>query len=142
MADNAGQIFFCLSASDTLQNGISGSWVNSHCHHHHGHPVSFGGFTANMGSSSCPGIAEKHCIVAVEFSRLTITVEPVDGKGDREGKPDLREIFTKSAKMSNTTRCCGRNQISRNTWGHRGWNLDIGCVAAAMREVSSQPSEG
>ena len=44
--------------------------------------------------------------------------------------------------MSNTTRCCGRNQISRNTWGHRGWNLDIGCVAAAMREVSSQPSEG
>ena len=95
-----------------------------------------------MGSRSYPGIAEKHCIVAVESSRLTSTVEPVDGKGDREGKPDLREIFTKSAKMSNTTRCCGRNQISRNTWGHRGWNLDIGCVAVAMSEVSSQPSEG
>ena len=51
-----------------------------------------------MGSSSCPGIAEKHCIVAVEFSRLTITVEPVDGKGDREGKPDLREFLPKVQK--------------------------------------------
>ena len=64
------------------------------------------------------------------------------GREIERGNQICGKFLPKVQKCQTRRGAAGGIRFLETHGGTRGWNLDIGCVAAAMREVSSQPSEG